>query len=155
MVSFEHFKISTHMVCQCDRLRFLQMGKSRHDRLGVVLHDRKKFAEHIHNQSLQCGDLTSCIKLHIQCNLVITASSGMQLLPCIPDPVDQICLYKTVDIFVFLCNLKLSTLYIPADAFQSVQNLLLLIVCQDPLLCKHHNMRLAALDILLIKSFIK
>ena len=155
MVSFEHFKISTHMVCQCDRLRFLQMGKSRHDRLGVVLHDRKKFAEHIHNQSLQCGDLTSCIKLHIQCNLVITASSGMQLLSCIPDPVDQICLYKTVDIFVFLCNLKLSALYIPADAFQSVQNLLLLIVCQDSLLCKHHNMRLAALDILLIKSFIK
>ena len=119
MVSFEHFKISTHMVCQCDRLRFLQMGKSRHDRLGVVLHDR------------------------------------MQLLSCIPDPVDQICLYKTVDIFVFLCNLKLSALYIPADAFQSVQNLLLLIVCQDPLLCKHHNMCLAALDILLIKSFIK
>ena len=155
MVSFEHFKISTHMVCQCDRLRFLQMGKSRHDRLGVVLHDRKKFAEHIHNQSLQCGDLTSCIKLHIQCDLVITASSGMQLLSCIPDPVDQICLYKAVDIFVFLCNLKLSALYIPADAFQSVQNLLLLIVCQDPLLRKHHNMRLAALDILLIKSFIK
>ena len=75
------------------------------------------------DQSVQCGDLISCIKLHIQCNLVVTASSGMQLLSCIPDPVDQICLYKTVDIFVFLCNLKLSALYIPADAFQSVQNL--------------------------------
>ena len=143
------------MVCQCDRLRFLQMGKSRHDRLGVVLHDRKKFAEHIHNQSLQCGDLTSCIKLHIQCNLIITASSGVQLLSGVSQTVDQIRLHKAVDILIFFCDLELSIFHILADTFQSVQNLLLLIVCQDPLLCKHHNMRLAALDILLIKSFIK
>ena len=114
MVTFEHFKISTHMMCQCDRLCFLQMGKSRHDRLGIFLHDLKKASQSISiNQSCQFRDLHLLVyKLHIQCNLIITASSGMQLLSCIPDPVDQICLYKTVNIFVFLCNLKLSVLYI-------------------------------------------
>ncbi len=38
-VSFEHFKISAHMMCQCNGLCFLQMGESRHNGLGIFFHD--------------------------------------------------------------------------------------------------------------------
>ena len=97
----------------------------------------------------------SGVETHIERHLVIAAAPGMQLLSGVSQTVDQIRLHKAVDILIFFCDLELSIFHILADTFQSVQNLLLLIVCQDPLLCKHHNMRLAALDILLIKSFIK
>ena len=38
-VSAEHFKISADVMRQRDRLRFLQMGKARHERIDVLLHD--------------------------------------------------------------------------------------------------------------------
>ena len=52
------------------------------------------------HQFVQFFDLVSDIQFHIQRYLIISASSGVQFLTCVTDPVDQIGLHKTVDIFV-------------------------------------------------------
>ena len=46
-------------------------------------------------------DLVSYIELHVQCDLVVPASSGVELFAHIADPVYEICLDKAVYIFVF------------------------------------------------------
>lgn len=76
-------------------------------------------------------------------------------LGCIPDPVDQVCLNKAVNIFIFICNLKCSVFHILTDSVQSVNDLLLLILSQNSLLCKHCHMCNTSSDILLIESLVE
>ena len=90
----------------------------------------KKFFQ----QFVDLLDLISCIKLHIQCNLVIAAASGVQLFAGIADAVDQICLHKAVDIFVFVCDLQCSVLNITQNALQAFQDLITLCFSQNTLL---------------------
>ena len=79
----------------------------------------------------------------------------MELFPCIPDPFDQICLNKTVNIFIFLCNLKSPVLHIRPDTLKSFYNLLFLFLSQDSLLREHRYMSDTSADILFIKSLIE
>ena len=142
-------------MCQCYRLCFLQMGESRHVCMNIVFHNSLQCFEKFLKFCIDFFDFITYIKFHIQCNLIVTASSGMKLLTRIPDTVDQICLYKTVDILIFCCDLQLSGFYIGKDAIQSFQNLVSLFFCQYSLLRKHSYMRLASADILFIKFLIK
>ena len=97
----------------------------------------------------------SCIKFHIKCNLVITASSSVKLLACIANPVYQVSFYKTVNIFIFISNLKRTVVYILYNTFQSGKNLILLIFCQNSLFCKHFYMCHAAFYILMKELLVK
>ena len=155
MIPLEHFKISSHMMRQRRRLRFLHMCKSRHDRVNVLLHDLQKLPQKIHHQSLQGNNLTPDIHLHIQCHLVIPAAPGVEHLTHIPDPLDQIRLHKTVYIFIFICNLKSAALHIAENTFQTCNNFFLLFLKQDSLLTKHHHMGDTSLNILFVKPFVE
>ena len=154
-VSPEHLEICSHMVRQRDRLCFLEMGKSRHICLCVLLHQFQEHFQHLPEQSVELADLIPCIQLHIQRDLIIPAAPGVQLLSRIPDAFDQIRLHKTVDVFIFVCDLQASVLHISADPLQPFYDLRLLLLRQDPLLREHRHMRDAAPDILLIKSLVE
>ena len=79
----------------------------------------------------------------------------MKLLARISDTVDQICLYKAVDVFIFGCDLQLAGFYVCKDAIQSFKNLVSLFFCQDSLFCKHSDMCFASADVLFIKFLVK
>ena len=79
----------------------------------------------------------------------------MKFLTRISDTVDQISLYKTVNIFIFGCDLQLAGLYICKNTVQSFKYLVSLLFCQDSLFCKHSDMCLASTDILFIKFLVK
>ena len=142
-------------MCKRDRLCFLQVGKSRHISLNIFFHNAKQCLKKFFQQFVDLPDLISCIKLHIQCNLVIAAASGVQLFAGIADAVDQICLHKAVDIFVFVCDLKCSVLNITQNAIQAFQDLITLSLSQNALCCQHFHMCLASCDILFVKFLIK
>ena len=99
--------------------------------------------------------LPAHVKPHIQCDLVIPAASGVQLLADVTDPVDQVCLDEAVDILIFGCDLQCPALHVCEDPGQSFQDLVALLVGQDLLLCQHSDMGHAALDVLLVQTFIK
>ena len=143
------------MMCQRDRLCFLQMGKSRHIRMQVLFHNMIQSYQQFFHQLIQFFDLVSDIQFHVQRHLVISAPSGMQFLSDISDPVDQVCLHKTVNIFVLTGNLQLAGIHIRHDAVQSTDDLLFLFFCQDSLFCKHGYMGFASLYILMEKLLIK
>ena len=105
---------------QCNGLCFLQMGKSRHNGLCIFLHDSKKYFQKAFYQFIRLFHFISCIKSHIQRHLVIPASSGMQFLSCISNPVNEVCLHKAVNVLIFIGNLKFSGLYISKNTFQSL-----------------------------------
>ena len=86
---------------QSYRLSFLEMSKSRHISVEVFLHDLKKRFQQLFQKEICLADLVPDIHLHIQSHLVVPASSGMKLLAHISLPVNEICLYKAVDIFIF------------------------------------------------------
>ena len=104
---------------QCNGLCLLQMSKSRHDGLGIFLHDAKQYFQKTLYQFVCLLHFISCIKSHIQRHLVIPASSGVQFLSCISNPVNEVCLHKAVDILILICDLQFSGFHISKDAFQS------------------------------------
>ncbi len=100
-VTLEHLKISTDMMCQRHRLCFLQMRKSRHKSIQIFFHNTLQYLQQVIYQCVGLFDCLTHVHSHIQSNLIITAASGMEFFAGISDTVDQICLYKAVDIFVF------------------------------------------------------
>ena len=143
------------MMCQRDRLCFLQMGESRHIGMQVFFHDLIQCHQQLLHQFVQFFDLVSDIQFHIQRYLIISASSGVQFLTCVTDPVDQICLHKTVDIFVLTGDLQFIGIHIRHDTVQSGDDLIFFLFCQNPLFCKHRHMCLASLYILMEKLLIE
>ena len=143
------------MMCQSNRLCLLQMGKARHICMDILLHDLLQCFKKLLYQLIRLIDLIPHIQLHIQCHLIITASSCMKLLTGISDSVNEICLYKAVNIFIFRCNLKFSGSYICKNSIQTIFNLYFFLFCQDSLFCKHSDMCFASSDILLIEFPVK
>ena len=100
------------MVRKRHRLRLLQMGKSWHISLHMLLHNRKERLQKFLQQTVCIEDFQPCVQPHIERHLIVAAPSRMQFLARIPDPLRQIRLHKTVNIFVLLCNLQLSRFHI-------------------------------------------
>ena len=142
-------------MCQCDRLCFLQMGESRHIGVNVLFHDFFECYQHLFDECINLGDLIADIKFHIEGYLVIAASSGVQLLSGVSDAVNQVCLHEAVDILIFAGDFQFSALYVGKNAFQSFQNLISFVFCQNALFCQHLYMCHAAFDVLFIEFLIK
>ena len=79
----------------------------------------------------------------------------MEPLSCFADALGQARLHKAVDILVFMVDRKPSGFYILPDGTKPAQDVLLVLLRQDSLLCQHGNMCLAALYVLKKESFIK
>ena len=97
----------------------------------------------------------ACVKLHIQCNLVITASSGMKTFSGIANAFDQMCLHKAVNVLV-LCSKGQSTVVnVLTDALQSLDDAFFILVRQNTLFGKHGYMGNASLDVFFVEFLVK
>ena len=79
----------------------------------------------------------------------------MQLLSGISDAVNQVCLHEAVDILILAGDFQFSALYVGKNAFQSFQNLISFVFCQNALFCQHLYVCHAAFDVLFIEFLIK
>ena len=140
---------------QRDGLGFLQMGESGHICVHIFPHnsvyDRQKRLE----QALRLVDLIPHIQLHVQRHLVVPASARVELFPGVSDPLDQICLHKTVDILILGSDFQGSVLDIPLDPLQAADYGVSLFLCQDFLLCQHFHVSDTAPDVLTVKLLIE
>ncbi len=154
-VPLEHLKISTQMMCQCKRLGFLQMGKSGHISIQILLHDPDDHLQQFRKQFRRYPHLLPCIKPHIKSHLIVPAAPGMKLFPCITDSFGKHRLHKAVDILIAFIYHKLSALHILLYGGKPLRNLLRFLFGQDSLLSQHLYMGHTALDILPQKPLIK
>ena len=154
-VSLEHFKISSHMMGQRDRLRFLQVGKSRHDRFFIFFHDPQQYLQQILQELISLPHFLSRIQTHVQSHLVVAAPSSMQFLSHVADPADQIRLHETVNILIFIGDLKLSGFHVLQDSLKPFQDPVSFFFRQNSLLRQHLHMSHAALYILSVKFLIE
>ncbi len=154
-VAAEHFEICAEVMCESNRLRFLQMGEAGHIGFRVLLNDPLDHKKKLLQDRIKLVNFVPHIKLHIQSNLVVPASSGVELFAHIADPVDEIRLDKAVDIFILVGNSESAVLDIPQDAVQSVDDLIPLMFSEDSLLCEHPHMCKAAADVLPVEFLIK
>ena len=143
------------MMCQGNRLRFLQMRKARHIGMEILFHNMIQCFQKMFHQMINLLNLISHIKLHIQSHLIITASSCMQFFACVADSVNQICLHKTVNIFVFAGNLKFTFFHISHNRIQSLDDFIFLLIGQYPLFRQHRHMCLTSTHILMKKLLVK
>ena len=88
------------------------MGKPGHNRLRIFFHNAKQYMQQLFKQFIRLKNLQPGIQTHVQRYLIISASSGMQFLSGISQTVNEICLHKTVNIFIFRSDGKLSALHI-------------------------------------------
>ena len=68
--------------------------------------------QQLFQQFIRLKNLLPGIQTHVQCHLIISASSGMQFLSGISQTVNKVCFHKTVNILIFRSDGKLSALHI-------------------------------------------
>ncbi len=154
-VALHHLKISSHVMRQRHRLRFLQMSEARHVGLGVLLHDAEDRPEEIFKELHGLIDLISDVEPHVQRDLVVTAAPRVKLLSGIADALREHRFDERVDILILIGNDKLSRRHILLDALKAAQDLVALFLRQDPLLCEHGHMRAASAHILRKEALIE
>ena len=143
------------MMRQSYRLCFLQMRKSRHISVYMLLHQIIKSAKKLYDESSCFKDLISCIHPHIKGNLIIPAPAGMKLFPCLTYSFSQVSLNEAVNILIFICYLYISVLNIIKDRIKSQLYRLLVLCGYNALFCQHPCMYFASGYVLLIQLFVK
>ena len=154
-VSPKHFKISPEVMRQCDRLCLLQMGEARHICFLMRLHDLKNHTLQTQKLFMNFADSLSGEKPHVQRHLIIARTSGVKLLAVVTDPVDQVGLYKAVNILIFICDGKFSGFYVIPDRKKAFDDILRSLRRKNPLASEHRRMRNAPFNIFPPESFVK
>ena len=106
----QHVGIRHHIMCKGRRLCALQMGVARHNRIkilaalcGQCLHEAK-------DQLDDLLDLLLDVQTHIECNLIVSRTAGVQTLAGITDALGQQLLDVHVDVLVIERELNLAVL---------------------------------------------
>ena len=154
-VSSEHLKISTEVVCQCYRLRFLKMCEARHESIQVLLHHMKDRLQEMFEKQIHLTDLIPDIQLHIERHLVISAAPRMEFLAGISDPIDQMRFHEAVDIFVLVCEFQFSTLNVRKNPAQGFDDRLCLFIRDDSLFPQHGGVGDTPPDILPVQPLVE
>ena len=106
-------------MCQCHRLRFLQMREARHIGFQVLFHNTYQDRLELLQFFFDLRNLAANIKLHIQRHLIVTAAPGMQFLAGVPDHIRQIGFHKAVNIFIFIGDHKTAVFQFFPDSGQA------------------------------------
>ena len=116
----KHLKIGSHVMSQTDGLSLLQVGESRHNGLCVLLHNMKNYLQELAQLRVKLTEIPASKEAHIQSHLVITASSGVQLLACIADAVDQVRLDEGMDVLIAVRDFQDSGRYVALNSVQAL-----------------------------------
>ena len=132
------------------------MGVARHDRVEIFLclGDQRLF-----KLDCQIHDLAQFlldIHAHVQRNLIVSRTGGVQTLAGRTDAVGQHDLHIHVDILVFrIKDVQIALLNFLEDFLQILDNLLRLVLLDDALLAQHGRVRDRTGDILTVQAAIK
>ena len=107
------------------------------------------------NQGEDLLGLVDRIKPLVECDLVITASSGVQTLSGIADPVGEFFFNEHMDVFRIRIKGEFSGIDIVHDGEKSLTDLVGVLLRDDALLGQHLAVGDGALDVLFIHSAIE
>ena len=155
IVAFEHLHICAEMVCQRDRLCFLQMREARHNRIDVFLHQIMDRVEKAEEKCFCLIDLVANIELHIESDLVISGATGVKLLACCTDALGERRFDETVDVLGLLVKRKRSGLELRKDPLQLLTDGIAFLFRENSLTTEHRRMRDASADVLTEKSAVE
>ena len=97
------------MMSKCNWLSFLKVSKARHEGIKVCFHNGEQFFKESFQKTISLINLISCVKLHVKCNLIISASACMKLLSSLSDTFNQMSFYEAVNIFTSVIEFKCAT----------------------------------------------
>ena len=142
---------------QRNRLRLLQMGKTRHKGFRIGFHDHKKLLQQLLYQAVNLVNFISGIELHIKSHLIVAATACVKTLSSLSNTLRKSSLHKRMDVFItgIRRNGQCSLIQIPADALQPFDDIISVLFRKNSLLCQHLYMGNAASDILTVKFLVK
>ena len=149
-VALEHVGIRHHIMCKGRRLCALQMGVARHNRIEILT---ALYSQRLHKAKDQLDDLLDLlldVQTHIECNLIVSRTAGVQTLAGITDALGQQLLDVHMDVLVIERELHLAVLDILQNALKTLNDLFGLMLLDDALLTQHGSVRDRAGDIFLI-----
>ena len=126
------------------------MGVTRHNRIEILA---ALCSQRLHEAKDQLDDLLDFlldVQAHIECNLIVSRTTGVQTLAGITDALGQQLLDVHVDVLVIERELNLAVLDILQDALKTLNDLLGLMLLDNALLAQHGRVRDRAGDIFLI-----
>ena len=149
-VALEHIGVCHHIVGKRGRLRTLQMGVARHDRIQIfaALFDQRLHECADHGDDLL--DLLFHIHTHIKRNLIVARAAGVQTLARVADALGQQLLDVHVDVLVVERELHLAVFDVFQNILQALDDLFRLVLFNDALLAQHGRVRDRTGDIFLI-----
>ena len=106
----EHLDIRQQVMRERHRLRALQMRVAGHDRRDVPPRDPNQRGAQLRNQRNHAGQLVAQVKPHVECDLIVARSPGVQLAPRLANQRNQPPLDREMDIFVGDIELEASAL---------------------------------------------
>ena len=149
-VTLEHIGVCHHVMCKRSRLCALQVRIARHNRIEILT---ALYSQRLHKAKDQLDDLLDLlldVQTHIECNLIVSRTAGVQTLAGITDALGQQLLDVHVDVLVIERELNLAVLDILEDALQTFDDLFGLMLLDDALLAQHGSVRDRSGDIFLI-----
>ena len=121
-------------------LGLLQVGKTRHDGVLVLLHffennmkKRQEFGPHLFH-------LAPGKQAHVDSHLVVSAAAGMESLPGLSDPLGKLCLDEGMNVFVPAPNFKLPGPDVLPDGKEAFVNGLPVLLGNNALFGEHLSM---------------
>ena len=126
------------------------MGVARHNRIEILT---TLYSQRLHKAKNELDDFLDLlldVQTHIERDLIVSRTAGVQTLAGITDALGQQLLDVHVDVLVIERELNLAVLDILEDALQTFDNLFGLMLLDDALLAQHGSVRDRAGDIFLI-----
>ncbi len=99
------------------------MGVARHNRIEILT---ALYSQRLHKAKDQLDDLLDLlldVQTHIECNLIVSRTAGVQTLAGITDALGQELFHVHVDVLVIERKLNLAVLDILEDALQTFDDL--------------------------------
>ena len=137
-------------MCKGRRLCALQVRIARHNGIQIFAALCRQRLHKAKNELDDFLDLFLDVQTHIECNLIVSRTAGVQTLAGITDALGQQLLDVHVDVLVIERELYLAVLDILQNALKTLNDLFGLMLLDDALLTQHGSVRDRAGDIFLI-----
>ena len=154
-VAAEHLVISEQMVAERHRLRDLQMGEARHDRVGMLL---GALDQHALQAADRIGRLVAGIahpKAEVGRDLVVARARGVQPPGRFADQLAEAVLDGHVDVLELGALGNTVPLIFAGDDVEPLEDRRRVGLADDPLVAKHRRMRLRGRDVLAPQALVE
>ena len=154
-VALQHIGICHHIMCERRRLRTLKMRIARHDSVQILA---ALLGERLHEAEDQLDDLLDLlldIQTHIERDLIVSRTAGMQALAGIADALGEQLLDVHMNVLIIERELYVAFLDILENALEALNDLLGLVLLDDALPAQHGRVRDRAGDVLLVQTAVK